>query len=97
MREAAEPIDDFKMQAAHLPLAGPALHRRQGEQEVQAALLVLKYLAVLERQIKEQAPRRRHLLVEAALQSSVRRRQRQRIAGEGSRCRAEDVARHLVQ
>jgi len=97
VREAAEALDDFEVQPRHVPIARASGDRRQRQQEVQPALLIGQRLAVFERQVEEHPPGRRHRLVEAAGERPVGRRQRQVVAGEGARCAAEDVARHLVE
>src|SRR5580704_12630935 len=56
VRKAAKPLDDFDVQPGHVTIGRAAGHRRYGHHQIEAALLVGDVFAVLERQIKEQAP-----------------------------------------
>ena len=65
--------------------------------QIQPAALILQIFAVLERQVEEQPPGRRHVAVEAAGERPVRGGQRKMVAGPDARGAAEDVARHLIE
>src|SRR5690606_30927593 len=71
--------------------ADPLLH------ELAGPLLVGQVLAVLERQIEEDAPLGRKLEIEAAADRAARHRQGAGVAREGGRRVAEHVARELVE
>src|SRR3546814_9822888 len=65
--------------------------------EAHAVLLVLQFLAVLQRQIEEQALADGQRAVETLREGVARNGARVRVAGESAGRAAEDVARHLVE
>src|SRR3546814_15984912 len=65
--------------------------------EAHAVLLVLQVIAVLQRQIEEQALADGQRAVETLREGVARNGARVRVAGESAGRAAEDVARHLVE
>src|SRR6185437_4482330 len=93
VREAAEPLDDV---AVVLGVTELMIVAKLGEQQ-HRAVLILELLAVHERHVEELAFIRRLLLVETAIDSSLRDCQSVGVSRVGVGVAAEHVARELVE
>ena len=94
MGESPEARDDVAM-LDRVGIIGRARHGRL--EEAHRKLLILKTLGMHEGKVEEGAPRDGADKIEAAAQSLGRDKPRIRIAGEGARVAAKEIARKLVE